>query len=280
MNKFQKAQLWSSFVPFWSTLFVAVATYIDLTRKRAKMKYWAVYAVIFFISFLVLGAVNRFLLTGENLWINFLTSGLILFGTNYALVKLQLQCKVTSETEAAYTNSAKRRFPKWIIWVIVGSIATLGICVIMFFSDDSHIPDTNGIDTNVVTISEEQITNSSVLSISTMASEGKKGGKTNVSTVERDCDYDIITLRSKKLSGVRRLQATQTECNTASFTVSSLLLEGNAQLFVYVNGEKYQEIPINQEVTFTLTDISSKLILIKIAAESANIEIEISRNVY
>ena len=273
MNKFQKAQLWSSFVPFWSTLFVAVATYIDLTRKRVKMKYWAVYAVIFFISFLVLGAVNRFLLTGENLWINFLTSGLILFGTNYALVKLQLYVAKVNDPRPF------RRFPVHAIWIpcLITVVAFIVVIVVLIVQGGSrHIEDINKESTELAVITQEDVITESWF-VANWSNTDLTGNQTQVNQLFDQYDYDTINRSIKKLSGVMILQATQVESGTVTLQVETKLLEGNAELYVVIDGQIYTQLPLNEVNQITLTDVDNKLILVKLAAESANVQISVSR---
>lgn len=50
MSKFEKVQLWLSFIPFYSTYFIFFATMVQLKRFKARFGTYA----LFYISFLLI----------------------------------------------------------------------------------------------------------------------------------------------------------------------------------------------------------------------------------
>ena len=90
-------------------------------------------------------------------------------------------------------------------------------------------------------------------------------------------DYDRVTFSRQEVHGVRTLQATKTTCNTMILDVDSTVTCGNAELFIFVDDAYYQSIDINQVVSVQLEDITGKTVVVKIAAESAELNVFLKR---
>ena len=82
---------------------------------------------------------------------------------------------------------------------------------------------------------------------------------------------------AKKFSGIDTLQATQTDSNSMTLTVESTLNSGNMEIIIVIDGEYYQHIPTGSKQTIVLEDIAGKLVLVKMAAESADVRVVVER---
>lgn len=93
MTKFQKIQKWSSIIPFHSTIFVAVVTYVILSKHKAKMEHWMKFVFCPVLSVCGIYLVNNHMLVDVPTWIQILVCGLILFFVNCYYIEMQIACK-------------------------------------------------------------------------------------------------------------------------------------------------------------------------------------------
>ena len=269
MTKFQKFQLYFSIVPGISSALVFLVTMFELKQKRATIKEWLKFMAIFF-GFGILASVwNAFVMTGENPILNLIVFALIMAYANYFCIKLQMSCESRTETqEKQHRNIQKYAF---IAGGVMAFIAIVAAVIIIATSGLEHIEDTNGPEnTSLSAISREEFVSGKDLYTANHCGFSEKGDQTKVSGTFKSRDYDMCSMYAKKFSGIYTLQATQTDSNSMTLTVESTLNSGNLEIIIVIDGEYYQHVTINSKQTVVLEDIAGKLVLVKMAAESAN----------
>ena len=95
--------------------------------------------------------------------------------------------------------------------------------------------------------------------------------------IYRDVDYDTIDFQCEKISGIKTIHATKVHEDPLILDLDSTVISGNLELFLIVDGELYREIPGGQREQITLDHVCGKEVLVKIGAESANVNITVSR---
>ena len=285
MTKFQKIQIASSIIPVFSTAFVTFVTMFDMKRRKASFKHWVYLMLIFFLSGIVAWLVTTFLMTGQHLFLNYIVTGLIFFLANYLMVELQMTvAKEQTTPECSPEQETKKRVSnKTIVWVaivagIVLSAIMLLVVVMILISGPPKIEDMNGIEnTNLATITVDEVINKGQSYTAFVCSESLKGERTDVTGNLEKFDYDCALLRSKSISGVAILNATKTTADQLVLEINSEVKAGNMEIVITVDGEYYQSVAVNQTCTVTLSGVANKVVLVKMGAESAEMEVTVNR---
>lgn len=261
MTKFQKIQKISSVVPFVSSVFVFFATYIVLARKRATMKNWLQFFLIWALAFVAVFVVDTYLMTGLHPILNVIASSALLALANLFSVDLQIKCE--SRTEGSVV------FPSIIGFVIVAVVLTAIVLSTMISSLSKgmqHIPDTNGVEnTNVTTYTQEQLVSAPDRSRSYMS------GSNNVG--------DRSVFHAKKVSGINTMQTTKMETDTLILNVDAILNSGNMEVVIVIDGAYYAHVPLNTPQKIVLEDVAGKTVTVRFAAESADMSLSVVREI-
>ena len=261
MTKFQKIQKISSVIPFASSVFVFFATYIVLARKRATMKNWLQFFLIWALAFVAVFVVDTYLMTGLHPILNVIASSALLALANLFSVDLQIKCE--SRTEGSVV------FPSIIGFVIVAVALTAIVLSTMISSLSKgmqHIPDTNGVEnTNVTTYTQEQLVSAPDRSRSYMS------GSNNVG--------DRSVFHAKKVSGINTMQTTKMETDTLILNVDAVLNSGNMEVVIVVDGAYYAHVPLNTPQKIVLEDVAGKTVTVRFAAESADMSLSVVREI-
>lgn len=276
MTKFQKFQLYFSVVPGFSSALVFLVTMFELKRKRATTKEWIKFMAIFF-GFNILASVwNEFVMTGENPILNLVVFAIIMAFANYLCIQLQMSCESRSETqEKQHRNIQKYAF---IAGGVMAFIAIVAAVIIIATNGLEHIEDTNGPEnTSLSAISKEEFVSGKNLYTSNHCGFSEKGDQTNVSGTLKNQDYDRCSMYSKKFSGIYTLQATQTDANSMTLIVESTINSGNMEIIIVIDGQYYQHVTMGSKQTIVLEDVAGKLVLVKMAAESADVRVVVER---
>ena len=287
MTKFQKVQKFLSFIPFASSIFVFFVTMFELNRKKAKTKYWFLFGLIFFSS----GIATFFLgeipfLTQYSVLYTFVAGG-VLAVANILCVELQIKCpdlRIKTPDLQEVVQPAKSKKP-WIITgtvlfaVVMAVIAAVKVSDAIQTGKESQIPDTNGVEnTNVVTITEDQVLQEYNTCCALLVGLGGDGSSSNVTEpIFKDYDYQSYSYRSKAASGTQTVHATRTENENLTLTIETELVSGNMEIFVLVDGQIYARLDPIEKQTVVLEDIAGKLVVVKFAAESAELSIQVTR---
>ena len=278
MTKFQKIQLYFSIVPGLSSALVFFTTMYELKRRRATAKEWLKFMAIFF-GFGILASVwNAFVMTGENPILNLAVFTIIMAFANYLCIRLQMSCASRSETqERQHKNIQKYAF---IAGGVMAFIAIAAAIIIVATSGVEHIEDTNGPEnTSLSAISKEEFVSGKNLYTANHCGFSEKGNQTNVSGTLKNQDYDRCSMYSKKFSGIYTLQATQTDAHSMTLIIESTINSGNMEIIIVIDGEYYQHVTIGGKQTIALEDVAGKLLLVKMAAESADISVAVEREI-
>ena len=140
--------------------------------------------------------------------------------------------------------------------------------------------DTNGPDNFAL----NTITREDILSLNQKHSashESKKfwGAGTSIRNgIYQEYDCDNVTCSYGRIDGIDILQVTKISSNTLTLNINSVVEEGNAEIVILVDGDYYCSVDVNQNKSIILQDIADKIIVVKLAAESAKIKVDISRN--
>ena len=273
-TRFQKIQLLLSIIPFYSTFFVFVATIVALKRKKVTWKAWCVCFLIMAIAVLIYSGVSVHVSFGEYPFWNVLIATLVFAVANFALVYLQVLSKTRD------TSIDMKKFMR--ISVIASFAIGFVLAVIILLSrlinpEFTHLEDLNGADTSLAVITMEEISTTRNAGRSSMGGEAHEGESSLVEDEYAIFDYDIFRLNWKKMSGVFALQSTKVQEDTLTLTVNTTLTAGNAEIIIFIDDQYYQHIPIGRNQKIVLEDISEKTVVVKLAAESAEIELSINR---
>ena len=259
MTKFQKIQKFSSVIPFASSVFVFFATYVVLARKRATMKYWLLFILIWTLAFSVMTFVDRYLMSGLFPVLNVIVSGGILAITNLFSVDLQIKCESYAEGTGKHWK---------IISLVVVAVALTAIVLATMISSFSnameHIPDTNGMEnTNVTSYTQEQLVSAPDQRISYMSGSGFGG--------------DRGTFHAKKVSGIETVLTTESENDSLILEIDAKLNSGNMEVVIVVDGAYYAHVPLNTPQKIVLEDVAGKTVAVRFAAESADMSLTVVR---
>ena len=279
-TKFQKIQLWLSVIPFWSTIFIVFVTMgvIKKHKPRSAVE-WGKFMLTFFGGFIVAYLFSNYVLTGQNTVLNIVVEGLILFVANLLFVAQQYKCEQNPDEQGERKNSNKFTYVILFAIPLVIALVLVGIKIVQSLSlySDYVIADTNGPDSSLAVITEDEIINSSRKLTMLAFSENFVGAQTSVTGDLAKYDYDISSFSASAISGIRTMQATLTDSDSLTLTIMSINEEGNLEIFILIDGEIHSKIPINDEVSVTLEGISGKTVVVRFGAESAKGKVKVTR---
>ena len=177
------------------------------------------------------------------------------------------------ETEKGIPKSVKLAL--CISIPVIIAIFVLVICLI----PKVEFADTNGPDNFALnTITREDILKSRSSSSAFKSSKKYWGSGTKIrSGIYQEYDYTNVTCSYGKIDGVCVLQATKITGNTLTLNINSVVESGNAEIVILVDGEYYCSVDVNQNQSITLQGVADKIVLVKLAAESAKIKVDVSR---
>ena len=139
--------------------------------------------------------------------------------------------------------------------------------------------DTNGPDNFALnTITREDVLESRNNSSAFKSFKKCWGNGTKIrSGIYQEYDYTNVTCSYGKIDGVCVLQATKISENTLTLNINSVVESGNAEIVILIDGEYYCSIDANQNQSITLQGVANKTVLVKLAAESAKMKVDVSR---
>ena len=150
-----------------------------------------------------------------------------------------------------------KKIKKPLIYLL--SMLSLASCC---FYNLTHIEDTNGEDDiSLCSLTEEVLLEKNPHALFNMSSTNSNNNKT--------------TFKCNIFSGVSDI-ASYTIKEKTSFTVTSLIEEGNGDFFIYQEGKRIYSIGFPYNDTIVLSDVTGK-IYFRIAGESAKMEITITK---
>lgn len=168
--------------------------------------------------------------------------------------------------------------------IVAASVFTFVILVtigIGYRISSMFIADKNGDDDfSVVTFSTEDIKNSDGDYNAFGASQFQDGERSGVDDfMIEDADYDHTKYKALSVSGILIANATKTDADDLTLKITSTVVSGNTEIFVFVDDELFSEVSINDTVELSLRGISGKTVCVKAACESADMSIEVERTI-
>ena len=178
----------------------------------------------------------------------------------------------------------KKRKDRAVLYACLGAVAAgivIGVLFYMFLMTMFHMVDVEDVngpeDTSLATVTAEEVLAGENSYSATMLRSGGIGSRTNVGGRLDEYDSDYRTVSARKISGVLTIQATNVDSDKLTLEIDTTLLAGNMEIFVIVDGEVVRTAEVNRTETITLTDIAGKDVVVKIGAESAQMEIRVER---
>lgn len=275
MTKFQKIQRISSIIPVWSTFFIAIVTMVELKRRKASVKLWVYFILTFFLFGIVVYLVNTFIMTGQHIVLNIIVSGLILAVANILFVDLQVM-----SAQPQYNKEETKFNNKKVIYCITAGAVIVGVAVLLsaLLAPSVDIEDSNGSENTSLAVIDTNDILSSTNNFSAFSSNASQSGDhTDVVGKLKKYDYDEVTFRCKKISGIKTLQVTKAISDQMTLEIDSQLDAGNMEIVIIVDGEYYDSVAANKASSIVLTGIIGKTVIVKMAAESAKVNISIKR---
>ena len=186
-----------------------------------------------------------------------------------------------SEICEAQEVDKKKRTKRILLFVIPSIMAVIALFSAIFsmiYNSNKYV-DTNGDDNFALCeITMDDILSDKTSYSSMMSSSTHSGYHSDfVGYRYRDYDYDYISKSFGKVNGIIILQATKTYKDTLILKFESDIKSGNAEIVILVDGEYYKSVELNKKQSVTLKNISGKEVIVKLAAESAKIEVSVER---
>ena len=167
----------------------------------------------------------------------------------------------------------KKRLIFMVCLLLVLSLTTCSLLAGM-----DHIPDQNGEeDTSLSKLTREELASSRNFTALNHYTY-RDGTRSNASPQYKDEDYTTVNYKFGKLSGVTTVHATKTSRQILILRITTGLESGNMEVAVVIDGQYYCSVPLNQTTTITLEDISGKLVLVRVAGESAKGTVSVTRS--
>lgn len=171
--------------------------------------------------------------------------------------------------------------PKYIVMICVSAaVVSVVVLLLTLLSPSVDIEDANGpYNTDLAVIGMNEILSDADEYSSFLNRETQKGLQTQISGRLSKYDYQECSFTCKRISGVKTLQATKVTQEKLTLEFSSQLDAGNLEIVIVVNGEYHSNVPVDQNVSVVLTEMSGKTVVVKLAAESATLNISVKRHV-
>ena len=299
MTKFQKIERIIAFVPGFSVLFIGIATYFALWKRKASAREWWKYALFLGGTAIVLFLANTFLLSGKVMISNLLLTMAIGLYPNMEMIKIQsLPSESKAETSANEEDSLpdekspERKTSRKKLLLTLGIILLAVIMIVgiiysavrlfdaVLGNAGQQIEDTNGEDDlTLCKLTDDDIISAEEKSALLGFSQSVTGDRSDIdrSDTLAEVDGDSMSLQFGKFSGVDTVHATKSKANTLKLSVSSEIVRGNCRIVVLVDGKYYCDVPPNTSEVIALSNVAGKLVTVKLAGESLKINMKVTR---
>ena len=157
-------------------------------------------------------------------------------------------------------------------------VCSLSGCLSLLGLGMEHIPDQNGEeDTSLVQLTREDLVSSGNSTEFNSSTHGS-GISSDAGSKYKHEDYTNVTYKFGKLSGVVTAHATKRQSQFLTLSITTVLESGNMEVAIIVDGQYYCSVLLNQTTTIKLEDASGKLVLVRVAGESAKGEVSVTRS--
>ena len=301
MKKLQKIQQYISFIPIVSFFIVLIITAFELKRNKVKMAKWAHFMTIFFGAGIATTILNEVLLSGLFPLLNFIASWVVLTCASFLFVDLQCKCisenvsvseEEKDETAVSASDTPKKSqiFSKnkklWkvlLIFVIPLVVAVIFVSVKIYSGVKHHkemtIADTNGAeDFSLNTLTQADVLNKENNYTMWNSGRGSKGENSGIDDQKLEkYDRESVHMYAESFSGISVAHATKCNADTLTLHIESQVESGNFLIFILVDGVLYEKIAPNTNNEISLSNVKEKAVVVKIAGESADFDITVSR---
>lgn len=272
------------FIPYVNILNLFFWLYNSVFYFKAKKTFarslWILLSTLCPLMFFQLLVAEHFVSVGRIIsYLNIYAIPLIL---SYRFIKYQIEMCVDLQTEViskspdvSATTFTKRTTMGVVIAIIIFAIL-YSISLVCF--PTVNIVDSNGTEKNslaAITTDEIQSTTNHYTAIKAYSSSS--GSKSNIRGKLEEFDYDEYSFSSEKISGIKTIMATKVDCNELTLYIDSKLSAGNMGIYILIDGQYYDCVEPDQAKTIVLQDIANKTIVVKLAAESADLSVTLVR---
>lgn len=274
-------------VPFVSTVIILIVTYVKLAKRKVDFKKWLSLIGIMAGATLLVFVANRYLLTGDFPFLNWLLSAVVFTGANLGMIDLQTKGQMNEVTEAQEKKSVFSRKKTDAIIIVILAVVILAVfcglvlpALIRAFRFESKYEDLNGEDDySLCVITEENVLQGTDCEM-WMSGSSFDGNPTNVEGLQgEDVDWDECYYQAEIFDGVCVAQATRTDQETITLSLTSTVTQGNFEIFILIDGEIYGQVSANCEKELQLNGIQNRDVLVVIAGEGANFTFAVIRTV-
>lgn len=293
MNKLEKTQRILCILPLFSTAIICLISMRCLKKHRAGVKLWALLFGILFGAGILAVIITETLMSGQYPFLNFIVMWMSYTLANFGFIELQKRAEaaVTSSSESgageeAPRDAAAQAHKKYLIAVFAVAIVAFFIVVFAFvlpmvadyMNDFSRIEDLNGAeDTSLNTITHEDILAEEHTSSMLMVGYHTEGEASGVTGKYKKYDADTVRYSIGEFHGVAVAQATLSSSDRLRLMFESEVEEGNLAIVVTVDGEYYCDVVADGKEEVLLDGVADKLVLVKLAGESAKISVRVER---
>ncbi len=190
------------------------------------------------------------------------------------------------DSQIVKENKVKSFFQKHKVALIVCAAVIVVVGFIggrlVHLITSSTIPDKNGPDDfSVVTFTAEDIKNAVDSNYGGFGNgQFRSGNSSDITEFSlKDVDYDMTKYTSISMSGILIVNATKTESDNMSLKITNTIESGNMQIFVFVDDELHSEVKVNGTEELSLSGISGKTVYVKAVCESAEMSVEVNREI-
>lgn len=274
MNK--RIQKLICFIPYVSTFIILFATMLNLKRKKAPFRYWMCFHLIFALMGCALCTINAIFVKIDAPILDRIVSIVVLTVANFSFIQLQCCAPAHAEDKKHTMGFVNQKLV--IIIALICAVLSVVVVSICFTKDASEYIDTNGEDdTSLACITLDEILSTSGNYSATRVQHSCEGEPTLVPKSLNSSDYDTIVFRCKLVNGIKTLQTTKVTQNTVTLIVDSKIKSGNMEIIILVDNEYFCHVATDCQQIVELNNIAGKTIIVRMAAESAEIDISVSR---
>lgn len=231
--------------------------------------FFAIYFIDFQITYLIISLVGLIVIP--------------LMQYVHVTIQIVLQYKADSNIEVTSGLSLKKKRMLFLIGLFVLLMIGFIILFYIFIGTSQHIEDTNGDLNELVEIQiDDTITSDMVKYTSYMSSYSYTGLQSGAASRYSDVDYNSIKISAEKISGIKVVNTTSLVANEkVRLEISVVHTEGNFKMYMVDDeGTILTELVVGSGISVyeyvATTDIEIRIIIV---GESANISLEISREV-
>lgn len=267
-----------SVIPIVSTIIIFFLTINKLKKEKASFKKWLIFNLIWFVSGMTMSVIGACLKTFNFPVLQAVIMWFIMVITNFSFISLHIPAGAASNKKQKKSPSIRNKIVLLIL--IFGIILSILVGFLFMMDESLSYPDNNGAsDTSLCTIKIDEILNTVNNFSATWSAESYSGGKTNIKGKLEYADYDNIAFSCKRIDGIATLQATKVMDDIITIVIDSTVSAGNAEIFILIDNKYYCNVDMSSIQTLELNDISGKTIVVRMAAESAEVNVNIKRSI-